>query len=413
MRHEQQDHGQSVSADRQDDSDFLGAQSDALSDAIARHLQLTYEPLNRKSLRMFQTPEAAAILGIQPGYFRTLQSDGKIESPHRSEGNRRVYSLDDINSIRDQLESRARSKGFYKRGRSENGGDKLSVICTASFKGGSGKSTTAIHIISSLAFRGYKVLSIDLDPQSSLTSIMGYQSEYDFRDSGTIYDALRYDDPVTISSILQPTCFPNVSIAPAGLILSEFDHETPMALRNNIEPAFHSRLATALADVESDFDVVIIDTPPALSFLTLSAMSASNGIIMPVVPNMLDIASFSMFLRMTSDLLKSIEKAQNIKVNFDFIRVLISRHEPQSSAQQETVGFIRSLLKDMVMESTVLKSSVIADASMENKTVHEVYPRDYHRDTYKRARDSVDAAMDEIEFLVQTKCWGREWGDRT
>ncbi|MFP3490536.1 AAA family ATPase, partial [Staphylococcus sp. SIMBA_130] len=78
------------------------------------------------------------------------------------------------------------------------------------FKGGSGKTTSSIHTAQRLALKGYRILAVDIDPQASLTSLFGYRPEYDFLESGTIYDAIRYVDPVPLSQVIQQTYFSGI-----------------------------------------------------------------------------------------------------------------------------------------------------------------------------------------------------------
>ena len=111
-------------------------------------------------------------------------------------------------------------------------GDHLQVIAVINFKGGSGKTTTAAHLAQNLALDGYRVLAIDLDPQASLSALHGYQPELDLLDGGTLYDAIRYEDPLPLSAVIQPTYFPGLDIVPGNLELMEFEHETPRALRD-------------------------------------------------------------------------------------------------------------------------------------------------------------------------------------
>ena len=124
-----------------------------------------------------------------------------------------------------------------------------------------------------------------------MTTLFGYQPEIDFLQSGTIYDAIRYDDPLPLSEIIRPTYFTGIDIAPGGLLLQEFEHETPQALLNNIQPPFFARMAAVLQDVEANYDVIVFDCPPQLGYLTMAAMCASTGVIITIVPNMLDVAS--------------------------------------------------------------------------------------------------------------------------
>ena len=264
---------------------------------------------------------------------------------------------------------------------------------------------SSIHTAPRLALKGYRVLAVDIDPQASLTTLFGYRPEYDFLHSGTIYDAIRYDDPVPMSQIIQKTYFTGIDLAPGGLILQEFEHETPQALMANMQPPFFARMAATLQEVEADYDVIIFDCPPQLGYLTMSALCASTGVLITIVPNMLDIASMAQFLQMSADLLDVVSNA-GASMEFDFLRFLINRYEPNDGPQQQVVAFLRQLFGEEVMVSSMLKSTAISDAGLTTQTLYEVDRSQFHRNTYDRAIDSLNQVNDEVESLIQ-KAWGR------
>jgi chromosome partitioning protein len=279
------------------------------------------------------------------------------------------------------------------------------VLSFLNFKGGSGKTTSSIHTAQRLALKGYRVLAVDIDPQASLTTLFGYRPEYDFLDSGTIYDAIRYQDPLPLRQVIQKTYFTGIDLAPAGLMLQEFEHETPQALIDNLQPPFFARMAAVLQEVEADYDVVLFDCPPQLGYLTMSALCASTGVLITVVPNMLDVASMSQFLQMSADLLDVVGNA-GAQMEFDFLRFLINRYEPNDGPQQQVVAFLRQLFGKEVMTAHMLKSTAISDAGLTQQTVYEVERSQFHRSTYDRAIDSLNQVNEEIETLIQ-HAWGR------
>lgn len=377
--------------------------AESLSAALESHMLKVFAPDARKELRRFSAGETAELLGISPSFLRKLHFDGRIPDVHTTPGGRRHYSAADIREIRRSLDASAKSRGSYQRGRRP--GDKVQVLSFLNFKGGSGKTTSAIHTAQRLALKGYRVLAVDIDPQASLTTLFGYRPEVDFLQSGTIYDAIRYDDPLPLSAVIQKSFFTGIDLAPGGLILQEFEHETPQALINNIPPPFFARMAAALQEVEAEYDVIVFDCPPQLGYLTMAALCASTGVLITVVPNMLDVASMSQFLQMAADLLDVVSKA-GAALEFDFLRFLINRFEPNDGPQQQIVAFLRQLFSDEVMVAPMLKSTAISDAGLTQQTVYEVDRTQFHRATYDRAVDSLNSVNDEIEMLLQ-KAWRR------
>ncbi|MGH1414909.1 MAG: plasmid partitioning protein RepA [Pelagimonas sp.] len=374
-----------------------------LSAALEDHMLKVFAPDARKELRLFSAGEAAELLGISASFLRKLHFDGKIGDVHTTPGGRRHYSASDLLKIRETLEGTTKTKGSYQRGRKD--GDKVQVLSFLNFKGGSGKTTSSIHNAQRFALKGYRVLCVDIDPQASLTTLFGYRPEYDFLQSGTIYDAIRYDDPLPLSSVIQETFFTGIDLAPGGLMLQEFEHETPQALLGNVQPPFFARMAAVLQEVEDQYDVIIFDCPPQLGYLTMSALCASTGIVITVVPNMLDIASMSQFLQMSADLLDVVSEA-GARMEFDFLRFLINRYEPNDGPQQQVVAFLRQMFGDEVMVAPVLKSTAISDAGLTHQTLYEVDRSQFNRNTYDRAVDSLNTVNDEVEALVQ-QAWGR------
>jgi len=151
--------------------------------------------------------------------------------------------------------------------------------------------------------------------------------------------------------------------------------------------------------------VVVIDCPPQLGYLTLSALCAATSVIVTVHPQMLDVASMSQFLFMTSDLLAVVREAGGT-LNFDFLRYLITRYEPNDGPQAQIAGFLRTQFGDRVLISPMLKSTAISDAGLSKQTLYEVGRENFHRATYDRAFESLNAVNSEIESLI-LKSWGR------
>lgn len=377
------------------------ARADTLGAALDAHMLASFAPDARKELRHFSAGEVADLLGISTSFLRKLHFDGKAPDVETSRGGRRQYTAEDIAALRQILDGG--KPGGYLPGR--RAGEKLQVLSFLNFKGGSGKTTSTVHTAQRLALKGYRVLCVDVDPQASLTVLFGYRPEYDFLEQGTLYDAIRYDDPLPLSAVIQQTFFPGVDLAPGGLLLQEFEHETPRALLENVQPPFYARMAAALSEVEGNYDVVLFDCPPQLGYLTMAALCASTAVMITIVPNMLDVASMAQFLTMSADLLDVVAEA-GAPMQFDFMRFLINRYEPNDGPQQQVVSFLRTLFADEVMVAPMLKSTAISDAGLTQQTIYEVERAQFNRQTYDRALESLNAVNDEIEQLLH-QAWRR------
>ena len=375
-----------------------------LTSALNAHLKRSFSPENVKTLRRFTSGEVADLLGISQTYLRKLHHDGKIPDIENDERNRKMYRAEDILEIRTALASQSKNPGKFLPGRSP--GESLQIIACTTFKGGSAKSTSSVHLAMKYALCGYRVLACDLDPQSSLSGLMGQMPDADLNARRTIYDAIRYDEhQIPMQDVIQKTYFPNLDLAPAGLILSEFETESPRALRESDQMPFYLRMKAALEQVEDQYDIVIIDCPPQLGFITLSAMVAATGLLITVVPNMIDMASLAQFLTMASSLL-DVVRQHGYELNYDFIRYLIARFEPSDGPQAQMAAFLRVQFGSNVMTEPFLKSTAISDAGMTNQTLFEIDRGQINRRTYDRAFESITRVAAELEESIH-RAWGR------
>ncbi len=397
-----QSQGGSMTGARRID-EIIQQNADRLAVALENHMRTSFMPDARKELRPFTSAESAEFLGMDPARLRKLHFDNKIPEVAMDSRGRRLYSGANIVEIRRVLETQSRKVGQFLPGRRD--GDRIQVIAVANYKGGSSKTTTAIHLAQRLALRGYRVLAIDIDPQGSLTTMFGYTPETEFQNGGNIYDAIRYDDPIPMQEVIRKTYFPNLDLAASGLVLAEFEHETPRALNERREPMFFKRLGLAIDQVEADYDVVVIDCPPQLGFLTMSALIAATTVLITVIPSMLDIASMNQFLQMTAGLLNVVSN-HGASLEYDHLKFLITRFEPSDGPQAQMAGFLRALFTDQVMTNTFLKSTAVSDAGLTQQTLYEVDRSEFNRNTYDRAVESINSVVGEMEELIQA-AWGR------
>lgn len=383
---------------------LVGEHAARLSERLLAHRAQLFPPHAMKRLRRFTSGEVAELLGVKDAYLRKLSLEGRGPQPETGAGGRRLYTPEDIMALRILLESGAKSPGSYLPGR--RAGDHLQVISVINFKGGSGKTTTAAHLAQKCALDGYRVLAVDLDPQASLSALHGFQPEFDMLDGGTLYDAIRYEDPVPLRQVIRKTYFTNLDLIPGNLDLMEFEHDTPRALAQRQGQMFFTRISEKLAEIETDYDLVVLDCPPQLGFITMAALSAATAVLVTVHPQMLDVMSMCQFLLMTSNLLGVVADAGG-NMSYDWLRYVVTRYEPGDGPQKQMVSFMRGLFGAHVLNNTVLKSTAISDAGMTKQTLYEVEKSALTRSTYERAMESLNAVNGEIEGLIQ-QAWGRE-----
>jgi chromosome partitioning protein len=377
-----------------------------LSDKLQQHRHQLFPPSARKQIRRFSSGEVAALVGVDDGYLRRLSLEGKGPQPEVNAAGRRLYSVADVRALREFLDESGKADRRYLPRR--RGHEHLQVIAVANFKGGSGKTTTSAHLAQYLALQGHRVLAMDLDPQASLSALHGFQPEFDLNDNETVYSAIRYDEARRpLSEVIRSSYFPGIDLVPASLELMLFEHETPKALLDKVDrdSLFFTRLDQAIAEVADRYDVVVIDCPPQLGFLTLSALCAATAVLVTVHPQMLDVMSMCQFLLMTSELLGTVADAGG-NMRYDWMRYLVTRYEPGDGPQTQMVAFMRSMFGEHVLNFPMLKSTAISDAGITQQTLYEVGREAFTRSTYDRAMEAMNSVNGEIDALIH-QAWGR------
>jgi chromosome partitioning protein len=399
---------------------MIQTESEASAQKITRHSNLLaaqlqtlrnqmYPPEAKKQLKTFTSRDVATMLGIAESTLRQMSLDNESAVPDRVGAGKRAYTLRQINDIRAHLANKRPKEALTFLPRRQ-AGEKLQVIAIANFKGGSAKTTTTVHLAHYLALQGLRVLAIDLDPQASLSTIFGYQPELDVGENQTIYAAIRYDDEqrLPLSKVIRNTYFDGIDLVPGNLELMEYEHETPQAILKGDgrgDQMFFRRLRSVINSVSDKYDVVLIDAPPQLGYLTLGALYAATSLLVTVHPAMLDVSSMNQFLKMTSDILHVIEE-RGATLTHDFIRYVLTRHNPNDAPQVNIVALLRSLFGEDVLAPVVVETTAIANAGLEKKSLYEMTKGSIGRDTLSRALDSVDAVNKDVFTLVK-QVWGR------
>ena len=361
---------------------------------------------SRSALFLQGKPRSSCV--CQTGIFGSFLSMELGLCPKPARPGRRSYTLTQINELRRHIAS-AKPREALSVLPHRRAGEKMQTVACVNFKGGSAKTTTCLYLAQYLALSGFRVLAVDLDPQASLSAMLGLQPEFDLKEGDTIYGSIRYDDARRpVRECIRKTYFDGLDLIPGNLELMEFEHETPQALAlGSRMPGgmFFERVGNALAEIEADYDIVVIDCPPQLGYLTLGALCAATALLITIHPQMVDVASMSQFLLMTSDLMAVVRKAGG-DLRHDFIRYVITRHEPHDGPQSQVVALLRSLFGEEVLAASAWKSTAIADAGLTKQSLYELERGAIGRATYDRAIESLEAVNGEILGLI-LRTWGR------
>ncbi|OOO27829.1 plasmid partitioning protein RepA [Agrobacterium salinitolerans] len=401
---------QAASKSVKDTASKIEAYTSKLSAELRDMREAAYPPEARKSFsRTFSTVDLARLLDVPESTLRQLTLEGKGPQPDRADNNRRSYTVEQVRELRSFLAAlRPDEANELLPFRRE--GEKLQVIATVNFKGGSSKTTTSIHLAHFLGLQGYRVLCVDLDPQASMTALFGIQPEFDLGANETAYAAIRYDNERRpFSEAIRPTYFPGIDLVPGNLELMDFEFDTPTFLTSKTRDElglFFERMSRAIASVDDRYDFVILDTPPSLGYSTLAALYAATALVVTVHPAMLDVASCNQFLIMISDLSEVLEQF-GARFEHDFFRFLLTRVNPNDGPQKYMAGVMRRLFGDDVLVAEALESTAIAGAAVAKKSLYELEAGEVGREALKRALESADRVNFEILQLAH-RVWGRE-----
>ncbi len=389
-------------------SEALRAYSDTIREALTRQSARLLAPDTRKSdkeLRRLSVRETADALRINYNTLRHhLKNIEGMPEGRLEPGNRRTFSVEEIHDIQKLLYDAGKIPDSLYPRKSDH--DLPATIAIYNLKGGVSKTSLTSNLAEFLAVRGYRVLLIDLDPQGSLSDLFDVKADID--NIPSIYDVLKDDSPEAITKVIVPTYFPNIDIVPGSLDMTEFEFETSASFRMNSDERtpWHRKISNALELVRDYYDVILFDTPPHMSFAVLSAVYASNGLLVPVSAGMLDVVSLEKFLDLGAATLEVIEKVEDEK-HFDFIRFILTRYSPHDQAQLQLSSFLRSQLGPAMLKTDFLNSAAIGDGSNAMQPIMELGPQAAGtRKTYDRIFECLQNITHEMEEEIMAT-WGR------
>ena len=247
------------------------------------------------------------------------------------------------------------------------------IISLSNQKGGVGKTTTAINLSAALAEYGRKVLAIDFDPQGALSAGLGVQAH----DVPTIYELMLGSVKDPRDAIVE-TSVPNLHVIPANIDLSAAE----VHLVNEV--ARESILARIIAKVSADYDVVIIDCQPSLGLLTVNALTASHGVLIP-----LECEYFA--LRGVALLVETIDKVRD-RLNPALVLdgILATMYDPRTLHSREVLERVVETFGDKVFETVIGRTVKFPDATVAGKPITQFAPEHTSAKAYKQlARELV------------------------
>ncbi|MBK5238757.1 MAG: ParA family protein [Actinomycetales bacterium] len=241
-------------------------------------------------------------------------------------------------------------------------------------KGGVGKTTTTISLAASLAEYGRKVLAVDFDPQGALSAGLGVPTH----DVPTIYDLLRGTEKDAYK-VIQPTSVPGLDVIPANIDLSAAE----VHLINEV--AREQILAGVLRQVRNDYDVIFIDCQPSLGLLTVNALTAAHGVLIP-----LECEFFA--LRGVALLIETIDKVRdrlNPAIQLDGI--VATMFDPRTLHSREVIDRVVETFGDKVLDTVIGRTVKFPDASVAGQPITQFAPEHAAAKAYRQlARELIE-----------------------
>jgi chromosome partitioning protein len=372
------------------------------------------EPHRRKVLRRFSATETLKYLGniSVDTLYRRLKKDELLPQGVQVNARRREFSLEDIHTLQQAF-------GISPR---RPDGKRPLVLSVCNFKGGVAKTTTTAHLAQYLCLHGYRVLAVDLDAQASLTQMFGILPHTEVPSSQTarpFFEGPKYPDGSpnpewtgTLATAIQKTHWHQLDLIPSNLGLYGAEFSIAARIRGEENFLFYRLLADALDTVKVQYDVVLLDTAPSLSFVNSNALFAADALVITLPPAFMDLQSASLFYELIADVVRTINQVQGEQKTFDFGAVLLTRFKPGDSNHQKISSWIRSFLSD-VFTHAMIQSVVLEKLSPRLLTLYEVDHSDdsakYEGDrrAFERAIEAMDNVNGEIAQLIQA-VWQRQ-----
>ncbi|MBB5716804.1 AAA family ATPase [Sphingomonas aerophila] len=378
----------------------IGDLAEAGERMIERLRRKAFLPESRKGLNVrFGIAEAATLLGCSTNRIRMAEEDGRLPPPPSSETGRRLgYTVEEMLHMREVLGASPARGGL----------DVPAVIAVQNFKGGVGKSTVTTHLAHYFAVQGYRVLVVDCDSQATTTTLFGFNPHFNIKREETLYPYLSIDPTqADLNYAVKRTPWPNVDLIPSNLELFDVEYELAAsgADGQSVLAARFRKLKQGLADLARNYDVVILDPPPALGTISLAVMQAANALLVPLAATTPDFCSTVQFLSMMDQVLQQLEGA-GIAVDYQFVRLICSKFDSNDPSHAMVRAIMEGSFGPALLPVPILDSAEISHAAMRMMTVYELERPIGTPKTHKRCRANLDEALRQVEQLVR-QGWGR------
>ncbi len=367
---------------------------------IERLRRKAFLPESRKGLNVrYGIAEAALLLGCSTNRIRMAEEDGRLPpAPPTENGRRPGYTIEELLNMRQVLGASPERAPM----------DMPAIIAVQNFKGGVGKSTVTCHLAHYFGVQGYRVLVVDCDSQATTTTLFGFNPHFNIKREETLYPYLSIDPTqADLLYAVKRTPWPNVDLIPSNLELFDVEYELAAAGSDggSVLAARFRKLKQGLADLARDYDIVLLDPPPALGTISLAVMQAANALLVPMAATTPDFCSTVQFLSMMDQVIDQLQQA-GIAVDYSFVRLICSKFDSNDPSHAMVRTIMEQSFGPALLPVPILESAEISHAALRMMTVYELERPVGTPKTHKRCRANLDEAMGQIEALVR-QGWGR------
>jgi chromosome partitioning protein len=376
----------------------IGVQAERAKKILAKVRKAMLAPNAQKEPPHFSPAQLGTLVNLDTRQidYRAKKGGTLPAGGLNSAGTRREFSLADVRTWTREL----------RTARMRPPGAEAITVAVANFKGGVTKTTTAVTLAQGLSIRGHKVLVIDCDPQGSLTTLFGILPDAEVEAEQTILP-LCLGDQDSVEYAIRSTYWDGIDLIPATSVLFSAEFALPGRQRDEGQRfQFWNVLHYGIEQARQTYDVIIIDTPPALSYVTINAMMAADGIITPLPPNALDFASSVQFWDLFYDLTKELV-ARGKSKRFEFVDVLLSKVDASDISTNVVREWISAAYGSKVLPIEIPKTATAASASAEFGSIYDMKPGSAGSRTIKRAVDAYDQFVDIVEGQM-VSAWLRQ-----
>ncbi len=296
----------------------------------------------------FSFAECAESVGLPVAEVRRAAAGAEVDARGRGR-----LTFAEANRIREAV-GRRPSRGSARPAR----------IAVQTFKGGAGKTTLAVHFAQFLARQGYRVLVVDCDAQATATSTFGFVPDVEFGAEHTVVPLVTGEE-ASLAYAVRPTRMEGVDIVPGCLGLQMADIELcRLADGATGMREMYGAVARGLDAVEDAYDVVVMDSAPGLSMLSVSVALAATGLVVPVSPTAYDLLSTAQYIRNVAEALAAVGGG-----TYDFVRLVPSRVDRARRAQMDMLDVMRVRLGGFVLSSAMLSANAVARRAEAGETL--------------------------------------------